>query len=213
MKHTEKPGFDIDVAKGLVLSVPEEKREPLLIALSMFLKHFVAYNKEQLNFMDLDVPVDDLRKVLTEEQLVVFLESLGFKMEGEKIQLELPVMQISGMIDELLNEFKNDETEEEDKNQNVLMLAEETNSDVIEIMCRAMNMPKSLIEKMQELEDGEMLSEGTVLFKFGSVVFRQAGGGIKTEWRNKKLFNGYDIGTYLRIYKRGTGVQIVKAGN
>lgn len=213
MKNTEKPVCDIDVAKGLVLSVPEERREPLLIALSMFLQHFVAYNKEQLNFMDLDVPVDDLRKVLTEEQLVVFLESLGFKMEGEKIQLELPVMQISGMIDELLNEFKNDEAEDKKENQEVLMLAEETNSDMLEIMCRAMNMPKPLIEKMQELKDGELLTEGTVLFKFGSVVFREAGGGVKTEWRNKKIFDGYDIGTYLRIYKTGSGVEVVKAGN
>lgn len=68
-----------------------------------------------------------------------------------------------------------------------------------------MNIPRYLQKRMSEINNGDLLTEGTIMFDSGYVILRTNDGN---KWKSIFLFGQYQHGTKVRVYKTHYGVKV-----
>lgn len=209
MNLNEQPQEAIQTAKSVITEIPPAKRELVFLTLLSILTHLNAEGSIKLDSDKLKQLKNELKENMGDKNMGILLESLGFSLNDNEIAFKESFKEIAHRIDILVKEFEDDLTPLSTLGEK----AEETRKEVHNVILLDLNMPKKLIIRMSEIDDGEMLTEGTILFAFGHIVFRQAGGGERVQWHNDELFKEFQNGTFVRIYKKSPGVEIKKMGN
>ena len=212
----EQPDERIQTAVDIITEAPAEKRDTIINNMLAILLIFAPEYRQSVSIEEVLKNIDILKIYLSEENVIILMESVGYIQNKDTIDLNSTHMEIAGRIDYLYKHFKEDliifnmekaisELDASLRIHNVVYTHH--------VMPAFINMPVNLMEKMKSINDGDLLVEGTILLSFGRTVFRLAGKGEKIEWQNHELFEKYQHGTFVRIYKKGMTVEVKEVGN
>lgn len=209
-KMSEKNIAELDermqIATAIISSTSAENMGLLIESLVEIIRYFAYGEVKSVDRETIQYCLDSLYIHLNESDAKVLLESVGYVLKEKKLVLNSTPIEIARRLDFLRNFFKEDLLRVEREEIEALEISIGIRQKV-EVLS---GVPCNLHKKMKDLKDGDLLTEGTVLFCFGSVIFRSLD---NTEWKNDNLFGEFPIGTYIRIYKKGVSVEVKKKGN
>ena len=217
MGYKEKPEQTderIQTAVAIITGAPAEKRHAIITNLLQILLTFSPNYRQSVSIEEIQENMDALKKYLSEENVNILMESVGFIQNKDTIDLDTSHAEITRTIEYLYKHFEEDLVTFDMEAAIARLYASLRIHNVVythHVMPAFINMPVNMKKKMETINDGDLLAEGTVLFSFGRTVFRSIDG---IEWQNDELFGKFQLNTFVKIYKKGITVEVKKdAGN